>query len=69
MGTMIPLGSVLGWIFAIVGTILQAIILFMLLEDSGYCDDVKQGALLGFIAGFVILIAGTVLITIYWGGA
>jgi len=69
MGTMIPLGSVLGWIFAIVGTILQAIILFMLLEDSGYCDDGKQGALLVFIVGFAILIAGTVLITIYWGGA
>jgi len=69
MGTMIPLGSVFGWIFAVLGLIIQTLLFAVLLYEGGFGDDNPMGTWAVYIVGFVALVLGVVLITIYWGGA
>lgn len=68
MGTMIPLGLVLGWIFASVG-LLAVIACFANVLAEAIIDNGASKILMWiFSFGLVALIAGVVFIVVYWEG-
>ena len=67
MGTMIPLGLVFGWIFAVLGILTLSICYAGVLAESDFDSDFAKW---GFVIALIALIAGVILITKYWiGGA
>lgn len=68
MGTMIPLGSVLGWIFAICGFFASAICFGLVWIEADLDDDASKRFMLVFVLSQAILILGVVYVVLYWGG-
>ena len=70
MGTMIPLGSVLGWIFAVLGTLVLSISYASAFAGSSIDSDSVKKFKWIFAIALIALVAGVILITKYWiGGA
>jgi len=70
MGTMIPLGSVFGWIFAVLGTLVLGFLYAALMLEADMENNEAKRFLLIFIVGLITLVAGMILIAKYWiGGA
>lgn len=70
MGTMIPLGSVFGWIFAVLGTLVLGFLYAALMIEAEMESNEAKRFLLIFIVGLITLIAGMILIAKYCiGGA
>lgn len=68
MGTMIPLGSVLGWIFAVLGTLALSICYAVLMTEADMEDDSAKKFTWAFSIALITLVAGVILITKYWIG-
>ena len=68
MGTMIPLGSVLGWIFALVGLLAVIACFSNVLAEAPIDNGALHILMWIFAFGLVALIAGVVFIVVYWGG-
>lgn len=70
MGTMIPLGSIFGWIFGVLGTLVLGFLYAALMIEAEMESNEAKRFLLIFIVGLITLVAGVILITKYWiGGA
>ena len=70
MGTMIPLGLVFGWIFAVLGTLLLGFCYANALAGSSIDSDSTKKFTWAFAIALITLIAGVILIAKYWiGGA
>lgn len=70
MGTMIPLGLVFGWIFAVLGTLVLGFLYAALMIEADMESNEVKRFLLIFIVGLITLIAGMILIAKYCiGGA
>lgn len=68
MGTMIPLGSVLGWIFALAGLLAVIMCFANVLAETPIDNGALKILMWIFAFGLVALIAGVVFIVVYWGG-
>ena len=70
MGTMIPLGLVFGWIFAVLGTLVLGFCYAALMIEADIEDDRAKKFMWAFAIALITLIAGMILIAKYWiGGA
>ncbi len=68
MGTMIPLGLVFGWIFAVLGTMVLVFCYAALMIEADIEDDRAKKFMLAFAIALIALIAGMILIAKYWIG-
>lgn len=68
METMIPLGLVFGWIFAVLGTLVLGFLYAALMIEADMENKEAKRFLLIFIVGLITLIAGMILIAKYWMG-
>lgn len=68
MGMMIPLGSVLGWIFAVLGTLVMGFCYAALMIEADIEDNEAKRFAFVFIVALIALVAGMILIAKYWGG-
>lgn len=68
MGTMIPLGLVFGWIFAVLGTLVLGFLYAALMIEADMENKEAKRFSLIFIVGLITLIAGMILIAKYWMG-
>ena len=66
--TMVPLESVLGWIFAILGVIIISIIAGILLIESDFESAACVKSVFVIVCAVIMIIGGTITITQYWGG-
>ena len=66
--TMVPLESVLGWIFAILGVIIISIIAGILLIESDFESTACAKSVFIIVCAVIMIIGGTVTITQYCGG-
>lgn len=68
MGTMIPLGSVLGWIFAVVGLLVVTVCFATLMAESAVSSDEAKRFSWVFAIAEVLLVVGVIFVVRYWGG-
>lgn len=68
MGTMIPLGSVLGWIFAVLGTLVLGFLYAALMIEADMESNEAKKFMWAFAITHVVLVVGVILITKYWIG-
>lgn len=68
MGTMIPLGSVLGWIFAVVGLLVVTVCFATLMAESAVSSDETKRFSWVFAIAEVLLVVGVIFVVKYWGG-
>ena len=68
MGTMGPLGSVLGWIFALVGLLVVIACFANVLAEAPIDNGASNILMWIFAFGLAALVAGVVFIVVYWGG-
>lgn len=66
--TMVPLESVLGWIFAVLGVILLSIIIGILLIESDFDSTACAKSVFIIVCAIIMIVGGAVAITQYWGG-
>lgn len=66
--TMVPLGSVLGWIFAVVGLLVVTVCFATLMAESAVSSDEAKRFSWVFAIAEVLLVAGVVFVVLYWGG-
>lgn len=68
--TMVPLGSVAGWIFAVVGLLVVTVCFATLMAESAVSSDEAKRFSWVFAIAEVLLVTGVILIVKYWiGGA
>lgn len=68
MGTMIPLGSVLGWIFAVLGALVLIFCYASALAGSSIDSDSANKFQWIFAIALVALVVGVIFIVKYWIG-
>lgn len=68
MGTMIPLGSVLGWIFAVVGLLAVTVCFATLMAESAVSSNEAKRFSWVFAIAEVLLVVGVIFVVKYWGG-
>lgn len=68
METMVPLGSVLGWIFAVVGLLVVTVCFATLMAESAVSSDEAKRFSWVFAIAEVLLVAGVIFVVRYWGG-
>ena len=68
METMIPLGSVLGWIFAVVGLLVVTVCFATLMAESAVSSDEAKRFSWVFAIAEVLLVVGVIFVMKYWGG-
>lgn len=68
METMIPLGSVFGWIFAVVGLLVVTVCFATLLAESAVSSDEAKRFSWVFAIAEVLLVVGVIFVVKYWGG-
>ena len=68
METMIPLGSVLGWIFAVVGLLAVTVCFATLMAESAVSSDEAKRFSWVFAIAEVLLVVGVIFVVKYWGG-
>ena len=66
--TMVPLESVLGWIFAVLGVIILSIVIGILLIESDFDSMACAKSVFIIVCAIALIIGGTITITQYWGG-
>lgn len=66
--TMVPLESVLGWIFAVLGVDVLAIVIGVLFIESDFDSTACAKSAFVILCAVIMIIGGTVTITQYWGG-
>lgn len=70
METMVPLGLVIGWIFAVLGTLALGFCCASLMIEADMEGNEAKKFMWAFAIVYTILVAGVVLVTKYWiGGA
>ena len=68
MGTMVPMGSVLGWIFAVVGLLAVTVCCATLMAESAVSSDEAKRFSWVFAIAEVLLVIGVIFVVKYWGG-
>lgn len=68
MGTMVPMGSVLGWIFALVGLLVVTVCFATLMAESAVSSDEAKRFSWVFAIAEVLLVVGVIFVVKYWGG-
>ena len=68
METMVPLGSVLGWIFAVLGLMAVVVCYACALADTAFSSGAIKRFSWAFAFAVVLLVAGVIFVVRYWGG-
>ena len=68
METMIPLGLVLGWIFAVLGLLALVICFACVMASAALDHDAENRFSWCFVISTLMLIVGVVFVVLYWRG-
>ena len=66
--TMVPLESVLGWIFAVLGFMTTFVCFGCMWVNADLDDDISKRFWWTFALGIAVLIVGVIFVVRYWGG-
>lgn len=66
--TMVPLESVLGWIFAVLGLMTTFVCFGCMWVNADLDDDTSKRFWWTFVLGIAVLIVGVIFVVRYWGG-